>query len=608
MKSKFTLIALGLSVLSANAAELPDGMQSLLPSGVKANISTERKLGKQKNLVVAGSPQKGYYAFFAASDGTHGEELWVTDGTPAGTRMVKDINPGVGTSDVSYLTRFNDKVVFSAYTDDCGQELWISDGTEEGTYQVADIHFAGDSSPRGFTQVNENQVVFAATDFDSENYSASGSQMWLWVTDGTEDGTKLIAECNAKWPGQDNTSWMTPWMRVGRKVFFKADTKENKYGGELWVTDGTEAGTYMIKDINTETIASGTADAAIDNMVNFYNEKLFFKAFSIESNNEPWVSDGTPEGTFEIYDSNPTFDATGFPRGGGASDCGMFPYNGKVYFRGFTLETGCELAATNCEKNDFKIFDINTNTPTADNNSYADVGVEFDGVYVFCAATGFNPDLAGNYGGELVYTDGETVTMPHDYFPGTESMWIKDPTVCGGSLYWWNEGGTNGSKTCLWRIDNKDQRPEQVTHFNADGDMVHTLRNMNGTLLFATDDNTKSLYSYTYRKADYNANTDADVMEPEYRTREEIKLASGVNSIVDEQTTVAISPNPASTYFHVKGAEALGVEIYDITGALVLKSTSVKDNTVSIASLAKGVYVVNVETAQGIATVKLIVR
>ena len=75
---KVLSLAVGLCFAQGIAAQVID----LLPAGVTANVSSERKQDKQKNIVVAGSPEKGYKAFFAASNEANGEELWVTDGTP----------------------------------------------------------------------------------------------------------------------------------------------------------------------------------------------------------------------------------------------------------------------------------------------------------------------------------------------------------------------------------------------------------------------------------------------------------------------------------------------------------------------------------------------
>ena len=47
--------------------------------------------------------------------------------------LVKDINPGSDGSDPSYLTKFNNKLYFSASDAENGDELWVSDGTTEGT-------------------------------------------------------------------------------------------------------------------------------------------------------------------------------------------------------------------------------------------------------------------------------------------------------------------------------------------------------------------------------------------------------------------------------------------------------------------------------------------
>jgi ELWxxDGT repeat protein len=75
----------------------------------------------------------GSRVFFSAH---YGQELWTSDGTAAGTMMVKDINPGAGGSSRGTLTNFNGTLYFSANDGTHGFELWKSDGTAAGTTMV----------------------------------------------------------------------------------------------------------------------------------------------------------------------------------------------------------------------------------------------------------------------------------------------------------------------------------------------------------------------------------------------------------------------------------------------------------------------------------------
>ena len=78
----------------------------------------------------------GNTLYFAAYDGTNGDELWKSDGTASGTVMIKDIHSGSSSSYPTYLTAVGNTLYFRADDGTNGAELWKSDGTASGTVMV----------------------------------------------------------------------------------------------------------------------------------------------------------------------------------------------------------------------------------------------------------------------------------------------------------------------------------------------------------------------------------------------------------------------------------------------------------------------------------------
>jgi ELWxxDGT repeat protein len=171
-----------------------------------------------------------------------GDELCASDGTPEGTRMVKDIYPGQNESTPINLTNVNGTLFFSAFSPGFGREIWKSDGTEAGTNMVIDL-VPGPTSGGTTRYISVNKFLFFF-----RNDSVAGWQ--LWKTDGTESGTTLVkvfGPADANGPG--------PPIAVGANLYFSID--DGIHGSELWVSDGTTEGTYMVYDLYPGPASSG---------------------------------------------------------------------------------------------------------------------------------------------------------------------------------------------------------------------------------------------------------------------------------------------------------------------------------------------------------------
>jgi len=235
--------------------------------------------------------------WFGADDGTHGRELWTSDGSAAGTSLVKDIDPGSGSgylTDQAPLTHIytptplGSVLLFPATDGSHGRELWVSDGTTGGTSMLADVEAgSGESSPHFLTALG-GFVYFRA--------EQSGTGRELWRTDGTPAGTSLFADIE---PGSESGSPGT-FIRAGDRLFFPATTAGA--GRELWATDGTAAGTAMVRDVDPGA-ADGLPLVAFYGIEPF-GDRVLFQADDGTHGLEPWVSDGTEGGTTLVDDVN----------------------------------------------------------------------------------------------------------------------------------------------------------------------------------------------------------------------------------------------------------------------------------------------------------------
>lgn len=402
----------------------------------------------------------GNLAYFSADDGVHGAELWVTDGTDAGTKLFADLNPGpagsnpqsltsagpflyfevhyyftepeaelwrtdgspqgtqkirAGFRDIFEMVPFQNGVIFAGVTDQSGAHIWKSDGTDAGTISLG-------GQLEYFAQLfNAGAVVYF-----SGSDSATGTE--LWSTDGTAEGTKLVSDINH---GSESSYPNSFKALDSSTVVFVAN--DGTHGSELWRTGGTSDGTRLIKDIRQG--AENGVGSPIFRQLGSY---LYFAADDGTHGDELWRTNGTPEGTSLVANIRP---------GRGSSlPVPEAVYQGVLYFTATEATHGREVWRTEGEAASTKLFkDLTPGTQSTFFGDFANAGILYiattnglwtsDGTVqgttpipakvtpVICSYRGYNCNLLYNFGPGTILFVGAN---PERYDP---ELWISKGTA-----------------------------------------------------------------------------------------------------------------------------------------------------------------------------------
>ena len=495
---KFTTMMAGffLPFIALLAQDLPDGLTALTGASVTVTSEDDRSGGKKNRLIVINDT-----IFFTASTTANGDELWITDGTTENTKMVKDINPGTGNATPRYLAVLGDKLYFQADDGTHGVELWESDGTAAGTKLVSDIYPDANSSEPELLTPLQGKLLFSAKTAVSEtdgqkwlhlynpadgsvtlvksgvwpkntgdsNYEyiqadqthgkayftgqTKGFNDEVWVTDGTSTGTHVIKDITPESLGSSAIQWVYNFK--DQKVVWRQKTPRgyaNAFGGDstlyvshlneqIWVSDGTEAGTHMLEFIDKAVAGDGEGT----------------------STQMAW----------------------------------QFTYNDKLYFRTDDGSHGVELWVSNAEDttNTMLFKDINPGSA----NSWAEDWAVFKGKLCF------NADAGGDsYGAEPHFTDGTLgqVNLIYNLQPGNASSWsrkFKVLQINGVDSMLFGVGGLPSIQNELWMVSSL---PGEATIIDCPGTSSDpfNLTPMGDALYFATKA-VKTLYKYKFTPA-----------------------------------------------------------------------------------------------------------
>ena len=403
---------------------------------------------------------------FSGDDGVVGGEPAISDGTPAGTSILADVNAGFDTSTPNEMVTLGSRVLMSTGQPSGDRSLWATDGTPGGTAAL----LPGLSLPSDIT-------AFSGSAYLSASDAAHGTE--VWKSDGTPGGTSLAFDL-VPGTGSSTPGYFTP---AGNKLFFTAS--DPAAGNELWTTDGATAS--RLADIRPGPADSFPTQLTVS-PINVLSSVVYFTADDGVSGREPWVSDGTAAGTRRVADVRPgpasSMDPSPvqtFAYDSGATMAPL-PLNGGVVFAADDGVAGEELWYSSNDVGDtFLLSDIRPGPLPSQPRQMVRVGRRV----VFTADHGV-------WGREVwAATQGVLgASLLADIAPGLRSSVPQHLTSFGGIVLFSADDGVHGRE--VWMTDGTPQGTRRVTDL-APGPLPsspYAFASVGGDFYFAATDGT----------------------------------------------------------------------------------------------------------------------
>jgi ELWxxDGT repeat protein len=435
--------------------------------------------------------------FFAANDGTHGEELWRITPSFSATQInkvgsIRGINALSANSSPIHPTELNGTLYFVASDGTNGTELWrlnnlgiaeiVEDNIPGGGIRAGDLS----SNPRDLVNVN-GTIYFSAQ-------TASGTGIWRILPSGMAE---LVVDTLAR--GGVDTGATTPrshlLTNVNGTLYFVAADIAN--GNELWRINAMGNAEIVEDVVAGGGLAPGSSDSYPRLLTNI-NGTLYFRAENVADGDELWRVNGS--GSAELVeDVVPTGGIN--PGSYGSAPSNLTNFNGTLYFQANDGTTGRELWRVGASGTAELVEDaiagggINPDVPFP-NSSYPSLLSVVGNALYFKANDGVNGDelwrIVDSNPAEIV----EDGILGGGINPANAASNPTDLTNVNGTLYFRAENALNGRE--LWRVVPLTGVAELVEDSAAGGGIKPgngnsspgNLSNVNGTLYFNANDGT----------------------------------------------------------------------------------------------------------------------